>query len=74
MRDLVFAWRMLRRAPFFSVAAVMTLGLGIAWGVVLVLTLVRLPERSPTLFYASLAFPIYYFALSFYLHFGRRVS
>src|SRR5690349_13193267 len=29
MRDLVFAWRMLRRSPFFSVAAVMTLGLGI---------------------------------------------
>jgi len=59
------------RQPFLRP---LTIGLGIVWGVVLVLTLVRLPERSPTLFYASLAFPIYYFALSFYLHFGRRVS
>src|SRR6266852_3628716 len=29
MRDILYAWRLLRRAPFFSVAAITTLGLGI---------------------------------------------
>jgi predicted permease len=29
MRDVLFAWRMLRRAPLFATAAILTLGLGI---------------------------------------------
>jgi phosphatidylcholine synthase len=52
----------------------LTISLGIAWGVVLLLTVARLPQRPPTLLYASLVFPIYYFALSLYLHFRRRTS
>jgi phosphatidylcholine synthase len=52
----------------------LTIGLGIAWGVALLVVLSRLPEPSPALVRASLAYPIYYFALSLYLHFGRRTA
>jgi phosphatidylcholine synthase len=57
------------RQPFLRS---LTIALGLAWGAVLMLALARLPERSPTLVYGSLAFPVYYFGLSFYLHFERR--
>lgn len=57
------------RQPFLRP---LTIGLGLAWGAALLIALARLPEPSPALVYGSLAFPLYYFALSFYLHFGRR--
>jgi len=57
------------RQPFLRP---LTISLGVVWGVALVILLARLPERPAALIYGSLAFPIYYFALSLYLHFGRR--
>jgi phosphatidylcholine synthase len=57
------------RQPFLRP---LTITLGIAWAVAAVVAVLRLPERSPTLLYGSLAFPIYYFALSFYLDLARR--
>jgi phosphatidylcholine synthase len=57
------------RQPFLRS---LTIALGLAWGAVLTVALARLPEPSLTLVYGSLVFPIYYFVLSFYLHFERR--
>jgi len=59
------------RQPFLRPV---TVALGIAWGAALLAALFRLPDRSPAIIRASLAFPIYYFALSLYLHFGRRTA
>lgn len=56
------------RQPFLRP---LTIGLGIAWGFALLVALWRLPARSPALVYGSLAYPIYYFALSLYLSRGR---
>lgn len=50
----------------------LTVGLGIAWGVVLVYALLRLATVPRGLIVASLAFPVYYFVLSVYLHVTRR--
>jgi phosphatidylcholine synthase len=50
----------------------LTLGLAALWAVSLLIVLAELPDVSRPLVYASLAFPAYYFALSFYLHFTRR--
>ena len=57
------------RQPFLRPV---TITFGIAWGAVLIAALVWLPDPSPLLVSGSLAFPIYYFALSFYLDFQRR--
>jgi phosphatidylcholine synthase len=57
------------RQPFLRPLTIM---LGVAWAVAAIVALLGLPERSPTLLYGSLAYPIYYFVLSFYLYFGRR--
>jgi phosphatidylcholine synthase len=57
------------RQPFLRP---LTITLGVAWAVVVIVAVLRLPERSPALLYGSLAYPIYYFGLSFYLYFGRR--
>ncbi len=57
------------RQPFLRS---LTITLGILWAVATLVAVFRLPERTPLLLYGTLAFPIYYFALSFYLHFGRR--
>ena len=57
------------RQPFLRP---LTITLGTAWAVVTIVAVLRLPERSPALLYGSLAYPIYYFVLSFYLYFGRR--
>jgi phosphatidylcholine synthase len=59
------------RQPFLRP---LTIGLGLAWGAALLIALFRLPERSPDLIRASLAFPLYYFALSIYLDLGRRTT
>ena len=57
------------RQPFLRP---LTIALGVTWAVVAIVAVLRLPERSPALLYGSLAYPIYYFLLSFYLYFGRR--
>jgi phosphatidylcholine synthase len=57
------------RQPFLRP---LTITLGVAWAIVVIVAVLRLPERSPALLYGSLAYPVYYFALSFYLYFGRR--
>jgi phosphatidylcholine synthase len=57
------------RQPFLRP---LTITLGIAWGLALMIVLLRMPEPSLAIVYGSLAFPVYYFALSFYLDFRRR--
>jgi phosphatidylcholine synthase len=57
------------RQPFLRP---LTITLGVAWAVVAIVAVLWLPERSPALLYVSLAYPIYYFVLSFYLYFGRH--
>jgi phosphatidylcholine synthase len=46
----------------------LTLALGTIWGVLAGVMLWQYPAVSPMLFLASLVFPVYYFALSVYLH------
>ena len=48
--------------------------LGALWGAVLAWMLWRHPDVPRTLLYGSLAFPLYYFALSLTLHFRERRS
>ena len=48
--------------------------LAAVWGVVLIAMLWRHPHVPPWLFYASLAFPLYYVLLSLYLQHGRAVA
>ncbi|MGH7855840.1 MAG: CDP-alcohol phosphatidyltransferase family protein [Candidatus Binatia bacterium] len=50
-----------------------TLALATLWGAAMLVSLFQLPHPSRTLLWASLAFPAYYFALSFYLHFRRPI-
>jgi phosphatidylcholine synthase len=50
----------------------LTVALGIAWGVIVVYALLNLDTVPRPLVVASLAFPIYYAALSLYLHIRRR--
>jgi phosphatidylcholine synthase len=56
------------RQPFLRP---LTLSLGALWGLLLVIALARMPSPSPPLVFASLAFPVYYFALSGYLQLRR---
>ncbi len=44
-----------------------TVGLGIVWAVLVAMVLLRLPERAVGLATVSLAYPLYYTLLSFYL-------
>jgi len=57
------------RQPFLRP---LTIALGILWGLLLIVILGQMPNPSLRLLYGSLAFPIYYFALSFYLDLQRR--
>jgi phosphatidylcholine synthase len=57
------------RQPFLRP---LTIGLAVAWGAALLIVLRRLPAPSPALVRLSFVFPVYYFALSVYLHFFRR--
>jgi phosphatidylcholine synthase len=50
----------------------LTITLAILWGLALLVVLYRMPEPSLGLVYGSLAFPVYYFALSIYLDVERR--
>jgi phosphatidylcholine synthase len=54
----------------------LTNGLGVAWAVLASWVLWRLPERESGWTLVSLAFPVYYFALSIWLHLrlGARAS
>jgi phosphatidylcholine synthase len=49
-----------------------TIGLGVAWAVLMVLMLWEYPNVSRGAFWASLAYPAYYFAVSLLLHFRSR--
>jgi phosphatidylcholine synthase len=46
----------------------LTIGLGIVWGLLMVVLLWRMPTVSPVIFWLSLIFPAYYVALSFALN------
>ena len=46
--------------------------LGAIWGVLMLVMLVKFPAVPRPLFYASLVFPAYYLALSFWIEFTRR--
>jgi phosphatidylcholine synthase len=50
---------------------IVTLTLGVVWGVLMLLIIVRLPNPSRYLAWLSLLFPIYYFVLSVALHWRR---
>ena len=57
------------RQPFLRP---LTITLAVIWGIMLLPAVFALPERSPTLLFASSFFIVYYVALSLYLHFGHR--
>lgn len=59
------------RTPQFRV---LTVTLGIVWGVAIVAIIWLLPAPPPWLVYGSLAYPVYYAALSLYLDQRRRNS
>jgi phosphatidylcholine synthase len=50
----------------------LTIGLGLAWGVAMAIVIWTLPSPSPSLAWGSLLYPVYYGALSLYLHAERR--
>jgi phosphatidylserine synthase len=50
----------------------LTIGLGIAWGVLMVIMLWLMPAIPPIVFWMSLIFPLYYAALSLVLDQRRR--
>lgn len=52
----------------------LTIGLGIVWGVFLVIMLWLMPAIPPIVFWMSLIFPLYYAALSLVLDQRRRAS
>lgn len=52
----------------------LTLIFGALWGVTMLVLIVQLPTPHKALAWASLAFPVYYTALSFALHARRRRS
>jgi phosphatidylcholine synthase len=58
--------------PSATACAIMTLGLGLLWGVAVALILIRLPARSLALATVSLVFPAYYALLSFYAQWRGR--
>ena len=49
-----------------------TIVLGVIWGVLLCVLLWQYPAISRPVLIASMVFPVYYFGLSFVLHFSRR--
>jgi phosphatidylcholine synthase len=52
----------------------LTVGLGVMWGVLMVVMLWRMPAVPPAVFWMSLIFPVYYVALSLTLTRRRRAS
>lgn len=57
------------RQPFLRP---LTVALGAAWGIAVIVSVLQLPRPSPLLVWSSLLYPAYYFGLSFYLHYTRR--
>ena len=57
------------RSPVFRR---LTVGLGVLWGILVMTMLWQMPNVSRTVFWLSLAFPVYYVLLSFTLHMRRR--
>ena len=47
-------------------------GLGVLWGVLILLTVYQLPEPDPNVIFVSLVFPAYYTAVSLWLEAQRR--
>jgi phosphatidylcholine synthase len=56
------------RTPYLRAV---TVALGIAWGAALLVMIWQLPAISGTLLWSSLLFPVYYFAWSLVVGFGR---
>jgi phosphatidylcholine synthase len=52
----------------------LTVALGAMWGVTMILMLWQMPAVSPLVFWLSLVFPVYYFALSIALDRRRRAA
>lgn len=52
----------------------LTVGLGVAWGALVLVLVLQLPAVSPLLVLVSLAYPVYYAALSFRLHRHRTAT
>jgi phosphatidylcholine synthase len=50
----------------------LTVGLGIVWGVLMIVMLWRMPDVPSVIFWMSLMFPAYYLALSLVLNHRRR--
>lgn len=50
----------------------LTVGLGVLWGALVSVMLWQMPDVSRAVFWMSLAFPVYYVALSVALELGRR--
>ena len=56
------------RSPLFRLS---TIGMGVIWGLLLAVIINRLPEPSPELAVVSLAYPVYYAAVSLWLELRR---
>jgi hypothetical protein len=52
----------------------LTVGLGVLWGILVMMMLWQMPNVSRTIFWLSLAFPVYYVLLSFTLDLRRRMD
>ncbi len=50
----------------------LTVGLGIIWGIILLIIIYSLPQPPPYLAHASLLYPVYYTILSFWLEMRRQ--
>jgi phosphatidylcholine synthase len=59
------------RSPVFRR---LTVGLGILWGILVMVMLWQMPSVSRTIFWLSLVFPVYYVLLSFGLELRRRMA
>lgn len=57
------------RSPVWRGASI---SLGFVWSISCLLVVYLLPNPPAALAWGSLAYPVYYFALSFWLHFGQR--
>lgn len=57
------------RSPVFRA---LTNGLGILWGILILIIIYRLPENSSWIVYVSLLYPAYYMILSLWLEARRR--
>ncbi len=51
-----------------------TVAFGVVWGIAMAAIIWQLPQPAPWLVWTSLAYPAYYFALSFALHGQRRAA